>query len=307
MKFLILAALILTLSAQIVVAQTSPNPSTSATVTPIPAIEFSLSYPNGTAFPTSIVNCLSVVDIRYARGGVSPSGEGGRIFTAKNDGNIPINITISSQNVNMPSNLQFIFNWGNYYGTSNSPITIAVGQAVTLYFIAEVLAGGNYNNEGQWILNYTAGALFNYKYEVNVTAAAADPTVNPSIVHYQDIILVTGIDVYPGQTTQPNPSPTPIISPSSSPTSSTTQRPSSSSATTTPTEIPIPSPTSAQASTPFSNSNTTLSNATSNPALEPSFSPSPSIPEVSLMYFLLIIGITFLLIVGKKVWPQKTD
>lgn len=181
--------LIIVMSTTIVMAQT-PTPQ------PLPAAKFSLWYTsdmhtsNGTVFSTNVKDCLAVVDVRYASGGIYPTGTGGRIFILRNDGTIPINVSVSSINVNMPSDLAFNFVWGNYYGSTTS--AIQPGQSITLYFIAEALAGGYYNNQGQWIINYTSDAPFSYSYDTVVTAT---PQANGTAS--QQIINVEGSTKYP--------------------------------------------------------------------------------------------------------------
>ena len=77
--FVIPVILIIIMSSTIVMAQT-PTPQ------PLPAAKFSIWYTsdmstsNGTVFSTNVKDCLAVVDVRYASGGVSPTGTGGRIF-----------------------------------------------------------------------------------------------------------------------------------------------------------------------------------------------------------------------------------
>ena len=84
------------------------------------ALQFSLWYTNdlqtsnNTAFPTALNNCLTIQDIRYANGGVTPFSPGGRVLIVTNNGGIVLNFSASIQNLHLSSNLQFSFNWGNY-------------------------------------------------------------------------------------------------------------------------------------------------------------------------------------------------
>jgi hypothetical protein len=296
-KYLVLTlALILATPLSVVVS--APTPSGSN-------IHFSLWYTNdlrnsnGTAFPTVLNNCLTIKDIRYASGGVSPSSPGGRVLIVTNDGNVPVNITVLVQNLNMPSNLIFNLFWGNYFGESNKPLVVEAGQSITFWFIADAVAGGSYNSNGQWITNYTWGASFSYSYDIAINA------VSPSSLTAQQTIHVAGNNNYPQIGPQPTPIPTLTPTPTANPTSNATPL---SSPAPTPTDSSNPSPSTTAQTTPTASSPTQT--PTSTPALssDQSASPSPSssastiTPEFPLIVItaIILIAVTAVALISKK-------
>ncbi len=296
-KYLVLTlALVLATPFSVVVSAQTPTVSIN---------HFSLWYTNdlrnsnGTAFPNILNNCLTIQDIRYASGGVSPSSPGGRVLIVTNDGNVPVNITVLLQNLNMPSNLNFNLLWGNYFGESNKPLAVEVGQSITLWFIADAVAGGSYNSNGQWITNYTWGASFSYSYDIVIIA------VSPTSLTAQQTIHVAGNNNYP----QIGPQPTPILTLTPTPTANPTSN-------ATPLSSPSPTPTDSSNPTPFTTDQTTptpsppTQTPTSTPALssDESASPSPS-PSVSntitefpfiVITVIILIAATAVALISKK-------
>jgi hypothetical protein len=296
-KYLVLTlALILATPLSVVVS--APTPSGSN-------IHFSLWYTNdlrnsnGTAFPTILNNCLTIQDIRYSSGGVSPSSPGGRVLIVTNEGNVPVNITVLVQNLNMPSNLIFNVFWGNYFGESNKPLAVEAGQSITFWFIGDAVAGGSYNSNGQWITNYTWGASFSYSYDIVVIA------VSPSSLTTQQIIHVAGNNNYP----QIGPQPTPILTLTPTPTAKPYSNASSlSSPSPTPTDSSNPTPSTTAQIPPTASPPAQTPGSTPALASDQSASPSPSssptniTPEFPLVVItvIILIAVTAVAIISKQ-------
>ncbi len=157
------AAILLSIIAlPFVAAQTTPSPP------PQPAVSFSLWYTidlhtaNGTAFPSTISNLkLAVVDVN--NWGAPPVYPGlNEVFVLRNDGNTAINVSLACVNVNLPGNMRMDFEYGNYFGGS-WPISVGVGQSVTLWYVPIVYPTGA----------YTPSSTFSYSFDIVVTATQA--------------------------------------------------------------------------------------------------------------------------------------
>lgn len=269
MKKYFVLILVLSLFAPLSLVASAPTPNGSN-------LQFSLWYTNdlhnsnGTAFPTTLTNCLTVQDIRYASGGVTPSSPGGRVLIVTNDGNVSMNLSAATQNLNMPSNLQFFFSWGNYFGSN---MTILAGQSLTFWFIAEAVAGGAYNSNGQWIINYTWGANFAYSFDIVLNATSSGLSTS-------QIIHVSGNANYPAIDPQPSPSPTPSSSEIAQSTASGTASPT-----------PTPSQTLSSSQEPSSNQSVSPTQFPAGTNITPEF-PSAIITIVILLLATAITIIT---------------
>jgi hypothetical protein len=79
-------------------------------------------------------------------------------LVVQNTGTVPINITATASNVNVPSNIQF-----NMAGNVEfNPI--AVGQSANLYIAINMVTTNT---------NFVAGTLFSYSFDITVTATQA--------------------------------------------------------------------------------------------------------------------------------------
>jgi hypothetical protein len=305
MKKYYVLILTLFLAAPFSLVASAPTPSGSS-------LQFSMWYTNGlhtsngTAFPTTLNNCLTVLDIRYVSGGVTPSSPGGRVMVLSNEGNVAMNLSIAIQNLNMPSDLEFSFSWGNYFGASGNNLTVEAGQSITMWFIAEAIAGGSYNSNGQWILNYTWGANFSYSFDIILNATASAGLTAQQIIH------VSGNANYPKIGPQPTPTPAAPANPSVSPTSNPSPT-SSDVPTPTPSASPSPSPAETAQSTANSTTSPTptpLQTSTSSQTPNSNLSASPTqfpagtnitpeFPQAIITVIALIAG-TALVVIGKK-------
>ena len=143
----------------------TPDPTATPTQSPTATVSYSLTLPNGTAYPTSLNNFPLTVEV--SNGPVSPSAAG-EIFNVTNTGNVAINMTIAAANVNLPSNLAFNLGWGNYNGGST---TVGVGQSITMWFIPTAYPVTMYNPDGS--LTFTPGAAFSYSFNIVITGTQA--------------------------------------------------------------------------------------------------------------------------------------
>lgn len=196
-KLLILAlALILVIAVPIVIAQiiqstqtvhltktanypvnlSSPTPSPDPTATPTPeaTVAFSLWFQNGSAMPSTLAGSFS--DFPTYAMWTSPSAAGfgsGWQPTAldtlvvRNDGNVPLNISISAASVNVPSDIYFVFNSIGVTpsGRMNAQIgPIAVGQSASVMLMT---------NMAPTSTSYASDAAFSYSFDIVVTATQA--------------------------------------------------------------------------------------------------------------------------------------
>jgi hypothetical protein len=140
--------------------KTLPDIAPTPTPTPNPSqtVKFSLWFcdasgtTNKTQVPTTINN-LRIPCIEGRPNGVSPQ----MVFLARNDGNIPINITGKVTNINYPSNLSLQIFFQSWSG----------GLRVLQPGESQVLCIVSYFGV---IEEYTPGATFNYAFDVVVTA-----------------------------------------------------------------------------------------------------------------------------------------
>jgi hypothetical protein len=177
-KLLILAvALILTIAVPIVVAQVvqntqnihvsgtanyprnvaTPAPTAGPTVAPStsPTVKFSLFFPNGTSCPTSLTNLpCNVYGPLDTVGGIPATTR----LIVRNDGNVPINIAVTSSNVVVPSNIQFNL------GPSVESNPIAVGQSASIYIAINMVTSNT---------NFVAYQPFSYSFDINIAATQA--------------------------------------------------------------------------------------------------------------------------------------
>ena len=152
---------------------TTPTPTQApAASSGVPNVAFSLFFPNGTAYPSSVtgaiagVNTVVVDPLSGHNGGWIPT-----CVVVKNDGNVPITINATLANKNIPQNMDLTLNSG-YYGTisggygadkATSQQPIQPGQTYYMSLIAFL----NPNS------NYTPDQTFSYSYDVVITASQA--------------------------------------------------------------------------------------------------------------------------------------
>jgi hypothetical protein len=177
-KLLLIAiALILTIAVPIVVAQVAQNPQTihvsgsakyprniatptptanpTAAPTSIATVNFSVWFPNGTSCPTTLTNLpCNIYGPLDSVGGIPATTQ----LVVRNDGNVPINIAVTSSNVNMPSNIQFTL------GTTGTSSSIAVGQSANVYIAINMVTTNT---------NFVANTPFSYSFDVNLAATQA--------------------------------------------------------------------------------------------------------------------------------------
>ena len=156
-----------------------PAPTNAPTTTPTatstsPTVQFSLFFPNGTAYPTSVAGAVSgginavVVDpMTGHNGGWIPT-----CVVVRNDGNVPISVNASLTNKNVPSNIDLTLNCG-FYGTISGSYgsdqaanqePIQPGQYYYMSLIAFLTPTTT---------NYTPDQAFTYSFDVVVTATQA--------------------------------------------------------------------------------------------------------------------------------------
>lgn len=133
----------------------TPSPTMSATDPPTQAVQFSLSFPNGTICPTTLTNLP--YNIYGPLDSINPMPATTELVV-QNTGTVPINITVAASNVNVPSNIQFSL-VGN---VEFNPI--AVGQTADLYLTINMVTTNT---------NFVAGTPFSYSFDVTVTATQA--------------------------------------------------------------------------------------------------------------------------------------
>jgi hypothetical protein len=131
----------------------SPNPTIAPTVTT--STKFSLWFPNGTSCPASLTNLpCNVYGPLDTVGGIPATTR----IIVRNDGTVPINITISSSNVNVSSNIQFSL------GPDVESNPVAVGQSASVYIAINMVTTNN---------NFVAYQPFSYSFDVNIAATQA--------------------------------------------------------------------------------------------------------------------------------------
>jgi hypothetical protein len=151
----------------------TPAPTqTSVALSATPKVQFSLFFPNGTAYPSSVTGAISGVNtvvmdpLSGHNGGWIPTG-----IVVQNDGNIPITINATLANKNTPTNTDLTLNCG-YYGTvsggysadkATSQQPIQPGQVYYMSLIAFLTPTGN----------YTPDQTFSYSFDVIITATQA--------------------------------------------------------------------------------------------------------------------------------------
>lgn len=133
----------------------TPSPAATQAASSAPAIKFSLWFPNGTSCPASLSNLPC--NIYGPLSSINPLPAKTELVV-RNDGNVPINVTASASNVNVPGNIQF-----NMAGDVEAN-PIAPGQTANLY-IAITMATTN--------TNFVSGSLFSYSFDVTITTTQA--------------------------------------------------------------------------------------------------------------------------------------
>jgi hypothetical protein len=164
-------------------------PAASAT----PVIDFSLWYTNGTAFPTDGTNANGTQFVPTGGpaginiGGIHcvPAGYGSsrdqatNIVVLRNDGNVPVNVTLALKNPVAPSNIQVILSYFYLNNQTLQPLSngwmgadnigknpLLPGQCMWLA-IDVILAQTSIPVTG------TPNYNFNYSFDIEVTATQA--------------------------------------------------------------------------------------------------------------------------------------
>ncbi len=153
----------------------SPTPTPTqapAASSGVPNVAFSLFFPNGTAYPSSVtgaiagVNTVVVDPLSGHNGGWIPT-----CVVVKNDGNVPITVNATLANKNIPENMDLSLNCG-YYGTvsggygadkATSQQPIQPGQTYYMSLMAFLNPKSN----------YTPDQTFSYGYDVVIAASQA--------------------------------------------------------------------------------------------------------------------------------------
>ncbi len=153
----------------------TPDPTATPTATATPAsTSFSLSFPNGTAVPSTLTPSSFADFPTYTMwqspttpgfgSGWAPTNLDTLIVT--NTGNVPITITATAANVNVPSNIDFNFQYGMLTSMTGSPTTssIAVGQTEAIMLMTNMAPTNT---------NYASNGQFSYSFDITVTATQA--------------------------------------------------------------------------------------------------------------------------------------
>ena len=150
-----------------------PPTATTPTPTPTPSstetVKFSLFLPDGTAFPTTggAVTTAVVDPMSGHNAGWVPT-----CIVVRNDGNVPITVTASLTNKNVPAEIELTLNCG-FFGTISGGVgadqatnqqPIQPGQYYYMSLIAFLTPTA---------YNYTPDQTFGYSYDVVVTATQA--------------------------------------------------------------------------------------------------------------------------------------
>ena len=138
----------------------TPDPTATPSATPV-STSFSLYFANGTSYPSTISNAnWFYVTVNNPDAGVGAQPNPNEILV-QNDGNVPINITASDINVNLPSDMSLSLFYGD---GSMQPLTVAVGQSSLLYIVVEL---------SPIAYDYTPQQSFSYSFGISVTATQA--------------------------------------------------------------------------------------------------------------------------------------
>lgn len=130
----------------------TPTPTPTATSDPTPSVQFSLCFPNGTSCPKTLTNLPC--NVYGPLDSINPLPATTELVVS-NTGNVPINITVSALNVQVPSNIQF-----NLVGDVEfNPI--AVGQTANLYICINMVTTNT---------NFVADTPFSYSFDISITA-----------------------------------------------------------------------------------------------------------------------------------------
>ena len=155
------------------------SPDSAATPTTVATARFSLLFQNGTAIPSTLAGSFSNFPTYTMWQSPQATGFGSGwqptsldTLVVRNDGNVPLNITVSAANVNVPSNIDFAFNWVGIDTSKQTPSgqmntqvgPIAVGQSATLMLMT---------NMAPINTNYVSGASFSYNFDIVVSATQA--------------------------------------------------------------------------------------------------------------------------------------
>jgi hypothetical protein len=148
----------------------SPTPTPAAAVG-TPSVQFSLFFPNGTAFPSAVsngeINTIVIDPMSGHNAGWIPT-----LVIVRNDGTVPITVNATIANKNVPSNLDLTLNCG-FYGTipgdfgsdkATNQQPIQPGQTYYMSLIAFLTPNA---------YNYQPDQQFSYSFDVSVTATQA--------------------------------------------------------------------------------------------------------------------------------------
>ena len=137
-----------------------PTATPTAKATPV-STSFSLFFANGTSYPSTISNAnwfyVLVVDPETGHSQQPMPNE----ITVQNNGNVPINVTATATNVNLPSDMSLTLFAGD---GSMQPLTVGVGQSSILYIVIELKPIA---------YDYTPQQSFSYSFGISITATQA--------------------------------------------------------------------------------------------------------------------------------------
>jgi hypothetical protein len=147
------------------VNSTANYPLNGPTAAPTPTsqtVQLSLWTSSGQPFPTTLTNAADFIIMwssPQAMHGLSVTLK--PILVVRNDGATPINVTLSAQNVQVPSNIVFFFCWGPY-NASNTVINPGCSTSMLLGF-----------NMAPTDRNFQSGAPFNFSLDLVADATQA--------------------------------------------------------------------------------------------------------------------------------------
>ena len=91
----------------------TPIPTLTSNAASTPTVKFSLFFPNGTIYPSTISNANWFrVNVINPTLNSTPQPLSNGPIIVRNDGNVPINDTVVASNVNLPSNIRLLLTDG---------------------------------------------------------------------------------------------------------------------------------------------------------------------------------------------------
>lgn len=140
----------------------SATPTPSPT-TPPQTAQFSLFFSNGSVMPTTLTDfSIPVLDR-------APGALGNFVFIVRNDGNVPITMSIATANVNVPSNVNL---QASALGANNATSSTVI-NGITVPTVQPAESVIYQCGIGMFVSQYTPGASFSYSFDIVVTANQA--------------------------------------------------------------------------------------------------------------------------------------